>query len=372
MSGGVDSSLAAYLLKKQGYAVTGVFIRSYNLDGCADEDGEYARRAAEHLKIPFYVFDFEEEYKKRVVEYMVEGYKKGITPNPDVMCNKEIKFDLFLREALAMGADYIATGHYIKIKDEKRKIQKNNSKLKITYRLFRAKDANKDQSYFLWTLTQKQLQHCLFPLGNYLKPKVREIAKRAGLPTWNKKDSQGVCFLGKVTLDEFLKNYIPPKQGDVRDENGILLGAHDGAWYYTIGQRHGLNLGNKNKELRITGERETKPHYVVSKDITTNTIVVAESDKNPALYTKEITLTNLHLINQKHSNILKNVGMFQMEILARVRYRQPLQKAILHCKLQIADCKLTFEEPQKFIAPGQSAVFYSKKGELLGGGIITA
>ena len=225
-----------------------------------------------------------------------------------------------------------------------------------------ARDKNKDQSYFLWTLNQKQLQHCLFPIGNYLKPKVREIAKKAGLPTWNKKDSQGICFLGKVTIDEFLKQYIPSKKGGVKDEKGNVLGTHDGAWYYTIGQRHGLDLKNAKTP-------ETKPHYVVSKDITTNTIVVAEGDKNPALYQKELILSNVNFINLGHSDVLENVRMSKIEILARVRYRQPLQKAKL-IPFTLQTYKLIFEEPQKFIAPGQSAVFYSKAGELIGGGII--
>ncbi len=342
LSGGVDSSVAAYLLKKQGYAVTGIFMRSYNLDGCEEQDAECARRVAEHLEIPFYTFDFKEEYKERVVEYMIKGYKEGVTPNPDVMCNKEIKFEAFLKEARAMGADYIATGHYVRIR------QNNHN-----HQLLIAKDKQKDQSYFLWTLTQDQLQYCLFPLGNYLKPQVRKIAKKAGLPTWDKKDSQGVCFLGKVTIDEFLKQYIPSKEGEIKDEVGNVLGRHDGAWYYTIGQRHGLNLKNAKTP-------ETKPHYIVSKDITTNTIVVAEGDQNPALYQKELILTNLNFLNPK----------LEISVLARVRYRQPLQKAVLHRGLQMADCRLVFADPQKFTAPGQSAVFYSGSGELLGGGVI--
>ena len=388
LSGGVDSSVAAYLLKKQGYAVTGVFMHCWSSGSsshslgithssslgvsCEEEDAEYARRVAERLEIPFYVFDFKEEYKNRVVEYMLEGYRNGITPNPDVMCNKEIKFDIFLREALTMGADYIATGHYVRIstnnelKTNKRInefiIRKFANSKKIRYSLMTARDKNKDQSYFLWTLNQKQLQHCLFPIGSYLKPKVREIAKKAGLPTWNKKDSQGICFLGKVTIDEFLKQYIPSKKGGVKDEKGNVLGTHDGAWYYTIGQRHGLDLKNAKTP-------ETKPHYVVSKDITTNTIVVAEGDKNLALYQKELILSNVNFINLGHSDVLENVRMSKIEILARVRYRQPLQKAKL-IPFTLQTYKLIFEEPQKFIAPGQSAVFYSKAGELIGGGII--
>src|SRR5580704_3854182 len=202
MSGGVDSSVTTLLLKKQGYNVVGVFMRCYNLDGCAERDAEDARRVAEHIGIPFYVWDFEEEYKQRVVEYMIEGYRAGITPNPDVMCNKEIKFGLFLEKALAAGADFVATGHYVKIK----KTLKGAG-------LFAARDTNKDQSYFLWTLTQKQLAHCLFPIGDYIKPEVRAIARRAGLPTAAKKDSQGICFLGNINLADFLKQSIPERRG---------------------------------------------------------------------------------------------------------------------------------------------------------------
>ncbi|MEK7062321.1 MAG: tRNA 2-thiouridine(34) synthase MnmA, partial [Patescibacteria group bacterium] len=216
MSGGVDSSVAALLLNKQGYNVIGVFMRCYNLDGCSERDAEDARRVAEKLNIPFYVWDFEEEYKKKVVEYMVKGYKKGITPNPDVMCNREIKFGLFLEKALSMRADYVATGHYVRIKNYELGIRGGKKPLFIIHNLlFIAKDTNKDQSYFLWTLTQKQLKHCLFPIGEYLKSEVRKIAKKAGLLTAEKKDSQGICFLGKVSLDDFLKNYIPEKRGDV-------------------------------------------------------------------------------------------------------------------------------------------------------------
>ncbi|MDO8557410.1 MAG: tRNA 2-thiouridine(34) synthase MnmA [Candidatus Jorgensenbacteria bacterium] len=350
MSGGVDSSAAALLLKKQGYNITGVFMRCFNLDGCSETDAEDARRVAEHLGIPFYVFDFEEEYKRDVVEYMVDGYKRGITPNPDVMCNKYIKFGLFLKRAFALGADYIATGHYVRIKNEK---------------LYEAKDKNKDQSYFLWTLTQNELKHCLFPIGDYIKPQVREIAKKAKLPTAEKKDSQGVCFLGKVSVHDFLKQYISETPGEVITTEGKKIGEHEGAQFYTIGQRHGLDLKAKNKRLKMTGRHETKPHYVVSKDVKTNTITVAEGDENPALFKKEIALRNINIINPQHSHILQNVRML---VLTRVRYRQPLAEAGFVLGKKTA--KLVFNKSQKFVAPGQSAVLYNKNGELLGGGII--
>jgi len=205
MSGGVDSSVAALLLKEQGYNVTGVFIRCFNVDGCQENEVGDARRVAAYLEIPFYVFDFEKEYKKKVVKYMVEGYRQGITPNPDVMCNKEIKFGLFLEKALTMGADYIATGHYVRLATSHWGIG-----------LVAAVDANKDQSYFLWTLTQKQLKYCLFPIGDYLKLEVRGLARQVGLFNAAKKDSQGICFLGKVTIADFLKEYIPEKKNSKR------------------------------------------------------------------------------------------------------------------------------------------------------------
>ena len=355
MSGGVDSSVAAFLLKKQGYDVVGIFMKFCNVDGCAETDAEDARRVAEKLEIPFYVWDFEEEYKKKVVEYMVKGYKNGITPNPDVMCNREIKFGLFLEKALKIGADYVATGHYIKIKNLKIKNQNNNFKFKIVHKLFQSKDINKDQSYFLWTLTKKQLKHCLFPIGDYLKSDVRKIAKKAGLLTAEKKDSQGICFLGKISLNEFLKKYIPEKKGVVLNLSGEKIGEHKGAYFYTIGQRHGLGIGGSEK-----------PYYIVEKNVKKNIIVVAEGDDNPALYKKEIKLTDVNFIDQDfHSLIRANKRII---ILTRVRYRQPLASAIL--KIENLKLKIKFDAPVKFIAPGQSAVFYDKKGKMLGGGII--
>lgn len=350
MSGGVDSSVAAYLLKKQGYHVIGVFMRSYNIDGCAETDAEDARRVAGHLDIPFYTWDFEGAYKKRVVEYMVEGYRAGLTPNPDVMCNREIKFGLFYEKAMSLGADYVATGHYVSL---------DSFLLKV------AKDKNKDQSYFLWAIRKEQLKKCLFPIGKYEKSKVREIARKAGLPTAEKKDSQGICFLGKVSIADFLKGYIQTLKGEILTVDGKKIGEHEGVAFYTIGQRHGLDLKAKNRALGVRGEVDTKPHYVVSKDTKTNTLTVAEGDEHRALYKKELFLTQM--------NFFVPASWFQKEVLvmARVRYRQPLSKA----RLQVKDLKkqiytLTFEKPQKFVAPGQSAVFYTKTGQLLGGGVI--
>jgi tRNA-specific 2-thiouridylase len=360
MSGGVDSSVAALLLKKKGYDVVGVFMRCYNLDGCAERDAEDARRVAEHIGIPFYAWDFEREYKKRVVEYMIDGYRAGITPNPDVMCNREIKFGLFLKKALSMGADYVATGHYVKLKIEKRK-------QKETFRLFAAKDKNKDQSYFLWTLTQDQLRYCLFPIGDYLKPAVRVIARRAKLPTADKKDSQGVCFLGDVDVFDFLKKYIPSRRGVLVTAAGEQIGEHFGSEFYTIGQRH---IDADFKFPKTHGAVPRKPFYVAAKDTATNTVIVAEGDENPALYKKEVVLTSVHSADPLLAN-LRKLASKGAPVFARVRYRQPLAKAKLFLGSR-GRAKLIFEHAQKFVAPGQSAVWYSKNGELLGGGIISS
>jgi len=346
MSGGVDSSVTAGLLKQatpsnfkklfgrpspkgfRGYNVVGVHLRCWNVDGCAEADAEDAHRAAETLQIPFYVFDFEKEYRKKVVQYMVDGYKKGITPNPDVMCNHEIKFGMFFERAMAMGADYVATGHYVKLKDGK---------------LFSAKDSTKDQSYFLWMLRKEQLKHCLFPLGDLIKKtEVRRLAKKYKLPNAEKKDSQGVCFLGQISLPKFLDEFIKPKKGKILDLHGEVLGEHFGAHHFTIGQRKGLGVGGS-----------PKPLYVAAKDIAKNIVMLAPED-DESLYAKEITLSDINWITKPGKE----------QLFARVRYRQPVFPITLKGK------KVIFKTAQKFIAPGQSAVIYDKEGCMLGGGVI--
>lgn len=414
MSGGVDSSVAAYLLKKQGCDVTGVFMKCWNggpsteleAECTWERDSEDARRVAGKLSIPFYVWDFESEYKKKVVEYMVDGYRRGETPNPDVMCNREIKFGLFLKRALEMGADYVATGHYVRLAS--RHISTGTGRLfapaaksgldsrsddsadggqahrssetfrtkyagKLAFVLSEAKDKNKDQSYFLWTLTQNELQHCLFPIGDYLKSEVRAIARRAKLPTAEKKDSQGICFLGQVTLTDFLRVYIPEKRGNIMSLTGQKLGEHVGAQFYTIGQRHGLDLKEKNSALGVHGEHLTQPHYVSSKNVKTNTLTVAEGSDHPALFKKEIRLRGVNFLAPHYSNILQNI---RIAVWVKVRYRQPVSRATL-IRSGRGVYKLTFSLPQKFVAPGQSAVFYvanpstSSGLRMLGGGVIT-
>jgi tRNA-specific 2-thiouridylase len=351
MSGGVDSSVAAHLLKEQSYNTVGVFMKCYNIDGCAEADAEDARRVAEHIGIPFYVWDFEQEYKDRVVQYMIEGYRAGITPNPDVMCNREIKFGLFLEKALASGADYVATGHYVKIEKSPDGV----------FKLFEANDPNKDQSYFLWTLGQKQLTRCLFPVGAFLKSEVREIARAAGLSTAEKKDSQGICFLGKFSLDDFLKQYIPEHRGALVTTAGEIIGEHSGAEFYTIGQRH---IDADFAFPKTGGAAPRKPLYVSSKDAVTNTVVLAEGSDDPALYRSEVELSQMNFVSGAAP---KDGGT--LNVRARVRYRQPLSEATLS-HLENGNYKMTFSAPQKFVAEGQSAVFYGADGEMLGGGVM--
>ena len=344
MSGGVDSSVAAALLKKEGYDVSGVFMKNW-----ADpkypcpwkEDRRDAMRVAAVLDIQFETWDFTKEYRASVVDYMVREYAAGRTPNPDVMCNREIKFGLFLEWALERGADYVATGHYVKkIKNEKLK-SKN-------YRLAIAKDLNKDQSYFLWTLTQEQLAHSLFPIGDYTKPEVRKLARKFGLPTADKPDSQGICFIGEIDLGAFLRDELGTKLGKVLTTAGKIVGEHEGVQFYTIGQRHGLGFGGGI------------PFYVVEKDAKTNMLVVAEGPNDNALFSKELTVESINWISGE-------TPTFPLRCEARIRYKQPLQACSVE---RIADSiGITFGEEQRAVTPGQSVVFY-KKGVMLGGGII--
>ena len=344
MSGGVDSSVAAALLKKQGYNIVGVFMKppSYaqgyrgHRGLCMwKNDREDAMRAAAVLEIPFLTWDFSKEYKKEVGDYMIREYRAGRTPNPDVMCNKEIKFGLFLKKALKEGADFIATGHYV--------CKKAYQLMGLpAYRLFQAKDKNKDQSYFLWTLIQKQLKYCLFPIGDYIKPEVRKMAKKFGLPNHDKKDSQGVCFIGPLDMKEFLKKYIKPKVGKILDTKGTVIGKHDGTYYYTIGQRHGLDIKNGQG-----------PYYVTSKDIKKNIIYVGK-EKNLGDMTARVG--KIQWVNSE-PRLPSKIGV-------RTRYRAPINQATLSKNGQ-----LKFKLKERAITPGQSAVFYRGQ-ELLGGGII--
>lgn len=350
MSGGVDSAVAALLLKKRNYNPIGVYMinwhgsREESKELCCpwENDIEDARLVCSLLNIPFYVVDFSKEYQKKVVEYMVNAYQSGFTPNPDVMCNKEIKFGIFFDWAEKQGADYVATGHYARKKIKKTKTGK------IIYELHAGLDKQKDQSYFLWTLKQKILAKALFPVGNLTKIQVRKIAAKSNLPVADKKDSQGICFIGKIKLSSFLGQYIKPKPGLVVDTHGAILGKHKGIYYYTIGQRHGLGIGGGT------------PLYVAEKKLSENLLVVAKGRSDPLLYKKKIYASQINWINSKPK--------FPLICYGRIRYQQPLSL----CKIQEVDdfaLKVVFKDPQFAVASGQSVVFYQNT-KVIGGAVV--
>lgn len=338
MSGGIDSSVSAALLKRAGFDVVGVFMKFW-ADGpksvvnrcCTLESEKRARLVAEKLDIPFYVFNFEKEFKKKVVDYFLAEYKAGRTPNPCVVCNKEIKFGLLFKKILSLNADYIATGHYARLRQEK---------------LYKGKDKNKDQSYFLWKLNQKILKHTLFPVGDYAKTEVRKLAKKFNLPVLNIPESQEVCFIQTTTAD-FLKKYLKSKPGKIINTKGVVIGKHQGLWFYTIGQRKGIGFSKG-------------PFYVLDKDIKKNTLIVTKNEKD--LYKKELIVKNVNWASE-----IK----FPLKVMAKIRYRHKLASAIVDKN------KVIFAKPQRAITPGQSVVFYLPRGkagrgqELLGGGVIT-
>ncbi len=372
MSGGVDSSVAALLLKRAGYDVRGVYMKEWAPPGIACEAGSdraMAARVAAHLNIPFEVWDFRRAYKKQVADYMLREYKAGRTPNPDVMCNRDIKFGVFLKRALARGADYITTGHYARVASIA-DTRGPHAEKRRRFVLRNAKDTNKDQTYFLWMLTQDQLKHCLFPIGDYTKQEVRALAKKYGLPNWDKKDSQGVCFIGKLNFGQFLRKYLPHKKGNIVTTNGKVIGEHDGTWFYTIGQRRGLTR-IMNYESRIKNEKgDMQPYYVIGKDRKKNIIIVAE-ESSPHLYQKELIATNAHWI----SGITPK---FPLACKARIRYRQLVQQCAIESRThadktrknaETKNMRIIFRKVQRAVAPGQSIVFY-KRNEMLGGGII--
>jgi len=299
------------------------------------------------LAIPFYSWDFTKEYKEKVIDYFIAGYKAGITPNPDIECNREIKFKIFLKKALQMGADYVATGHYVRV----------NEKSQI-YHLLKGKDSNKDQSYFLWTLTQKQLKYCLFPIGEYIKPDIRKIAKEINLPVKDKPDSQGICFMGRVNVQDFLKKHLKVTPGKIRTTDGKIIGKHDGLELYTIGQRRGIKIGGGI------------PYFVIKKDFEKNELIVGKGRKNKALFSKELVATDINWISGE-------IPKLSLKYQAKIRYRQPDQECILKKKAQKKKIKngkrekikVVFEEKQRAITLGQSIVFY-QKDKMLGGGVI--
>lgn len=343
LSGGVDSSVSAYLLKEAGYKVVGVFIKTWQPDfvECTWKDERRdAMRVAAHLEIPFLTLDLEKEYKEGVADYMISEYKAGRTPNPDVMCNKEVKFGGFLKKAIDMGADFVATGHYARVRADSR------------FELLKAKDETKEQSYFLWTLTEDQLKHVLFPIGHLQKSEVRNIAKKAGLLTASKKDSQGVCFIGKFDFKDFLKHYIEPKKGEVLNEKGESIGFHDGAMFLTLGERSGFTITKKGTD--------DKPVFVVAKDITKNTITVS-SNQAPLL------ASHVPLVSLTSTNWISGDPEENKTYEAQIRYHGELLK----CKIEVINKKeaqIIFEKPQ-LVASGQSIVVYNRD-MCLGGGIV--
>lgn len=346
MSGGVDSSVSAALLKNAGYDVTGVFIRVWQPDWieCTwREDRRDAMRAAAHIGIPFVTVDLEAEYKRGVIDYMIAEYAAGRTPNPDVMCNREVKFGAFWNWARQNGADAIATGHYAQV------IPGRNGP-----EMHKAVDSNKDQTYFLWTLNKKDLEHVLFPVGHLQKAEVRSLAKKFGLPNAEKKDSQGLCFIGHVDIKEFLSHYLHPQPGSVLDEKGNVIGSHSGAMLFTIGERHGFTVTEKTPHDR--------PYFVISKNSSANTITVSNRNADDQLpQAKERTF----LSSVNWTNRIPNIGE---KVQVRSRYRQELQHAICTVRDQTS-AEIVFDTPQDTLTPGQSLVIYSET-ECLGGGII--
>ena len=389
LSGGVDSSVTAYLLQQQGHEVIGLFMRNWNdasvtlEDECPwIEDSNDALLVAQKLGIPFQVIDMSELYKERIVDYMFDEYQKGRTPNPDVLCNREVKFDVFMKTALSLGAEKVATGHYARVHST------TDENGKEVFHLLAGKDNNKDQSYFLCQLSQDQLSKALFPIGELTKPEVREIAKEQGLVTADKKDSQGLCFIGKVSLPTFLQQQLVPKEGEIveifndfaefhketptfnskleeleylsakinyKKEDGKVIGKHQGAQFFTIGQSKGLGIG---------GHKESC--FIISREMENNIIFVGEGRNFPGLFRKALKIDNSEVHWVREDLRLKNGE--SMDVMARIRYRQTLEKATIY---QFEDgFFMEFENPQSAIAEGQFAAWYIDD-ELIGSGVIS-
>ena len=384
VSGGVDSSVAAYLLKEQGHEVIGLFMRNWHdttgtLEGdCPWHDDQvFAELVAKRLDIAFRQVDLSEQYRERVVEYMFSEYEKGRTPNPDVLCNREIKFDVFLKEALKLGADFVATGHYC------RKAEHVAEDGSVSYSLLAGADPNKDQSYFLCQLSQEQLKYALFPIGDLLKPEVRKIAEEQKLATAKRKDSQGICFVGKVDLPVFLQQKLASREGNIHEilpswpkfakyaertelselaepyrytvRDGKKIGTHNGAHFYTIGQRKGLGIGGRKESL-----------FIIGTDVDSNTIYVGEGDSHPGLYRKVVRIehSEMHWVEPAQALNVGEKRSFQV----RIRYRQPLQEAELHVREDAV--YLYFDEPQRGVAAGQFAAWYDGE-RVIGSGVIS-
>ena len=366
LSGGVDSSVTCALLKERGFEVEAVFMKNWTPRSAAEgllvcplkADEKDARLVASQLGIKLSVVSFEKEYRKEVIDYLFKEYAEGRTPNPDILCNSRIKFKVFLDKALSMGAVYVATGHYV------RNFQLNANEQGFKFKLLKGLDGNKDQSYFLYQITQEQLGKCLFPIGEYEKPEVRKLAKKYGLATAAKKDSTGICFVGEVAMKEFLKSRIKPKKGDIITAAGRKIGEHEGVWYYTIGQRRGIGVGGG------------MPYYVVEKDLKNNILIVARGDKDEALFERELLASEVHWIGTQPE--------LPLECTAKIRYRQRDQECrVVNFQFPISNfqlnsndknpklktVKVIFKNKQRAITPGQFIVFYD--GDVcLGGGKI--
>lgn len=345
MSGGVDSSVAALLLQQQGFEVIGAFMKNWSktapgLEACSwREDRFDARKVAVQLDIPLVTLDFEDAYTSRVFMPFVREYERGRTPNPDILCNSEIKFGAFLQYAKTMSVDAIATGHYARVQAS------DDGRL----HLLKGKDSTKDQSYFLYTLTREHLPFVLFPVGEYTKKEIRDIARKHHMSTAEKKDSQGICFVGNVELPAFLKNYIPPQSGSVVDERGDVIAAHEGQAYYTIGQRHGLKQGSGI------------PMYVTQRDARANTVTVVTGREHPSLFHSTLTAREVTWVAGTEPN-------FSQKVAAKIRYRQEDQ-SVRSLRSHGDELSIAFDAPQRAITPGQSIVFYAGD-EVLGGAII--
>ena len=350
MSGGVDSSVSALLLKQQGYDVLGVFMKNWDESDdsgvcTATEDYEDVQKVADKIGIPYYAINFEKEYWERVFEYFLNEYKKGRTPNPDVMCNKEIKFKSFLDFAMKLDADYIAMGHYAKTYRD----------ANGTVHMMRPKDGNKDQTYFLSQLSQKQLSKVIFPLADLTKPQVRTIAEKYGLATAKKKDSTGICFIGERNFNKFLSEFLPAQAGEMVTPDGQVVGQHAGLMYYTIGQRSGLGLGSTKES--------TAPWFVVGKDLKHNRLIVEQGYDSDLLYSDQLVASGMSFFTGQPDHD------FDLHCSAKFRYRQPDVDVTLHYHAKDNTATIDFDEPARAVTPGQALVLY-KGEECLGGGTI--
>ncbi|EAR20929.1 tRNA 2-thiouridine(34) synthase MnmA [Nitrococcus mobilis] len=348
LSGGVDSAVAALLLLEQGHAIQGLFMRNWEDDDTAtycsaEQDLAYAKQVCAQLDIPLHVANFAHEYRAEVFDHCLREYRRGHTPNPDILCNQRIKFHAFINYAQRLGTDHIATGHYA------RNIERHG-----TYHLFKAKDADKDQSYFLYTLGQRQLARATFPLGEHAKSTVRALAEQAGFDNFDRKDSTGICFIGERAFRPFLSRYIQPTPGPIETPEGVVVGRHQGVSFYTLGQRQGLEIGGR-------AGRSGKPWYVVGKDTPANRLIVAQGHDHPLLMSVGLEATELCWVAGRPPST-------PLRCFAKTRYRQPSQSCVVEAIT--ADCARTvFDQPQRAVVPGQSVVFYCDE-ECIGGGVI--